>query len=103
MIYFLITHRCGLRKFFSTGIRMTHCAKVAWRKGNNVRNKWTRAKSERVIQKVPTHHEGRKRVKDLGSRWPQCLRIQDLKKLRMESTGNLDTTFSKTTRLGIAK
>jgi hypothetical protein len=38
---------------------MTHCAKVAWRKGNIVRNKWTRAKAEWGIQKVQMYHEGR--------------------------------------------
>jgi hypothetical protein len=38
---------CGPRKEFSnTGIRMTHHAKVARRKGNIIRNKWTRAKVE---------------------------------------------------------
>jgi hypothetical protein len=95
---------CGPRKEFSpTGIRMTHRAKVARRKGNIVRNKWTRAKAELGIQKVRTRHEGRKRVKDQGGGRPRYLRKRNLKKLRLESTGNLDTTFSKTTRLEIAK
>jgi hypothetical protein len=45
---------------------MTHRAKAARRKGSIVRNKWTRAKAERGIQKVRKLHEGRKRVKDPG-------------------------------------
>jgi hypothetical protein len=95
---------CRPRKEFSlTGIRMTHCTKVARRKGNIVRNKWIRAKAERGIQKVRTRYKGRKIVKGLGGGRPRYLRIRDLKKLRLESTGNLDTTFSKTTRLEIAK
>jgi hypothetical protein len=82
---------------------MTRSAKVARRKGNIVRNKWTRAKVERGIQKVRIHHKGRNRVKDLGGRWPRYLKKQAPKKLQLESMGNLDTTFSKTTRLEIAK
>jgi hypothetical protein len=66
---------CGSRKKFSpTGIRMTHRAKVARRKGNIVRNKWTMSKAERRIQKVWIFHEGRKRVKDLGGGRPPYLR-----------------------------
>jgi hypothetical protein len=91
------------KKFSPTGIRMTHRAKVALLEGNIVRNKWTRAKAERGIQKVRTRHEGRKSVKDLGGGRPRYLRKRDLKKLRVESTGNLDRTLSKTTRLEIAE
>jgi hypothetical protein len=36
---------------------MSRRAKVARRKGNIVRNKWTRAKVERGIQKVRSRHE----------------------------------------------
>jgi hypothetical protein len=57
---------CGPRKELAAGRKMTHCAKVARRKGSIVRNKWTRAKAERGIQrvwtlreKVRTRHEGR--------------------------------------------
>jgi hypothetical protein len=86
-----------------TRIRMTHHAKVARRKGNIVRSRWTRAKAEWWIQKVWTHHESRKSVKDLGGGWPRYLRKRDLKKLLLESMGNFDTTLSKTTRLEIAR
>jgi hypothetical protein len=55
---------------------MTHHSKVARSKRNIIRNKWTRAKAERGIQKVRTRHEGRKRVKDLGGG-------RDLGKLRL--------------------
>jgi hypothetical protein len=91
------------KEFSPTGIRMTHLAKAARCKGNIVRNKWTRAKAWRGIQKMRTRHEGRKRVKDLSGGRPRYLRKRDLKKLRLESTGKLDTIFSKTTRLEIAK
>jgi hypothetical protein len=95
---------CGPRKEFSpTGIRMTHRAKVARRKGNIVRKKWTKAKAERGIQKVRTGQEVRKRAKDLVSGRPRYLKKRDLKKIGLESTENLDTTFRKTTRLEIAK
>jgi hypothetical protein len=82
---------------------MTHRAKLAWRKGNTVRNKWTRAKAERGIQEVRTRHEGRKKLKKLGGGRPRYLRKRDVKKLRLERTGNLDTTFSKARRMEIAK
>jgi hypothetical protein len=82
---------------------INHHAKVAWHKESIVRNKWTRAKAERGNQKVQTRHEDRKRVKDLGGGRPRYLRKRDLKKLQLESTGNLDTTFNKTMRLEIAK
>jgi hypothetical protein len=42
-------------------------------------------------------------MKDLGGGRPQYLREWDLKKLRLKSVGNVDTTFSKTTGLRIAK
>jgi hypothetical protein len=71
--------------------------------GKIVRNKWTRAKAARGIQKGRTCHEGRKSVKDLGGGRPRYLRKRDLKKLRLERTGKLDTTFSKITILEIAK
>jgi hypothetical protein len=82
---------------------MTHRAKVARRKENIFRNKWTRAKAERGIQKEWTRREGRNIVKYLDGGRPRYLRKRDLKQLRLESTGNLDTTFSKTTRLEIVK
>jgi hypothetical protein len=76
---------------------------VTQSKGNIIRNKSSRTKAEKGIQKVQTRHEGRKRVKDLGGRWPQHRRKRYLKKLRLESMGNLDMTFRKTIRLEIAK
>jgi hypothetical protein len=67
---------------------MSHRARVAWRKRNIVRNRWTRTKDERGIQRVwtlrervQTLHKDRKGVKDLGSGWPQYLKKRDLKKL----------------------
>jgi hypothetical protein len=42
-------------------------------------------------------------VKDLGGRRPRYLKKRDLKKLRLEGTGKLGTTFRKTTKLEIAK
>jgi hypothetical protein len=69
-----------------------------------VRNKCTRAKAEQWIwsvqtlrERVQTSHEGRKRVKDLGGRWPRYLRKRDLKKLQRESTRNVNETLRKTT------
>jgi hypothetical protein len=95
-----IQENCEPRKELAVARReMTHRAKVARHKGNIVKNKWTRAKAERGIEKVRTRHKGRKRVKDLGGGRPRYLRKRDLKKLRLESMGNLDTAFSKTTRL----
>jgi hypothetical protein len=47
--------------------------------------------------------QGRNAVKDLGGGRPRYLRKRDLKMLQLESTGNLDRTFRKTTRLGIVK
>jgi hypothetical protein len=57
--------RFGSRKTVNHGrnwtspAEMTHRAKMARRKGNIVRQKWTRAKAEWGIQKVRTRHEGR--------------------------------------------
>jgi hypothetical protein len=82
---------------------MTHRAKEARHKGNFVRNKWTRAKAERGIQKLRSHHKGRNIVKYLDRGRPRYLRKGDLKNLRLESTGKLETAFSKTTRLEIEK
>jgi hypothetical protein len=83
---------------------------VAWRRRNIVRTKWSRAKAERGIRRVRTHrervrtrHEERKRVKDLGGGWAQYLKKRDLKKLRRESTGNVNETLRKTTGLEITK
>jgi hypothetical protein len=90
--------------------KVSRRARVAWCKRNIVLNKWTRAKAERGIWrvrmlrgKIRMHPKGRKGVKDLGGGRPRCLRIRDLKKLRLESTGNLDTTFRKTMRLEITR
>jgi hypothetical protein len=99
-----IQRKCGPQKKLAFARReMTHSAKVVRRKENIFRNKWTRAKDEREIQKARTCHESRKGMKDLGGGRSRYLRKRDLKKLRIKSTGNLDTTFSKTTRLEIAK
>jgi hypothetical protein len=99
-----IQDNCEPRKELAVARKeMTHCAKMVRRKGNIIRNKWTRAKAERGIQKAQTRHEGRKRVKDLGGGQPRHLRKRDLKKLRLESMGNVDTIFRKTTRLESAK
>jgi hypothetical protein len=52
------THlNCGARKeLVVAGSKMNRREGVARRKGNIVRNKWTRAKTERGIQKVWTRH-----------------------------------------------
>jgi hypothetical protein len=101
---FRIQENCEPWKELAVARReMNHRPKVARRKENIVRNKWTRAKADRGIQKMRTRHEGRKSVNDLGGGRPRYLRKRDLKKRELESTGYLDTTFSKTTRLEIAK
>jgi hypothetical protein len=73
---------CGYgRKLAATCRKVSRRARVAWRKRNIVRNKWTRAKDERGIRRIRTLREigrtrqkGRKGVKDLGDRRPLCLR-----------------------------
>jgi hypothetical protein len=47
---------------------------------------------------VRTHYEGRKGLKDLGSGRPRYL-----KKLQLESTGNVIKTYDKTTGLDTVK
>lgn len=89
--------------------KVSHSARLAWRKRNIVRNKQTRVKPERGIRrirtlrgKVRTTHEGRREVKDLGGGRSRYLNKRDLKKLRRESTGNVNETLRKTTGLEIA-
>jgi hypothetical protein len=73
---------CGSWRKFAGACRKVSChATVSWCKRNIIRNKWTRVKAERGIQmfwklreKVWTCHEGRRVVKDLGSRWLRYLR-----------------------------
>jgi hypothetical protein len=74
-------HRASRRKSTAACSKVSRRAKVARRKGNIVRNKWTRAKAERGIQEVRTRHEGKKGVKDLGGGRPRYLRKRDVKKL----------------------
>jgi hypothetical protein len=85
-------------------------ARVAQRKRNIVRNKWTRAKTERGIrrvralrERVRTRHEERKGVKDLDDGQPRYLNKRYLKKPRWESTGNVNETLRKAIGLEIAK
>jgi hypothetical protein len=69
---------CRSRKRVTVaGRRMTRCAKVAWGKRNSVRKERTRKQVERGIwrgqmlrEKVRTHYESRKGLKDLGGGWP---------------------------------
>jgi hypothetical protein len=73
---------CGSRRKLAAACRkVSRRARVAWRKRNIVRNKWTRAKDQRGVRRVRTlriymrtHHEGRKGVKDLGDGLPLCMR-----------------------------
>jgi hypothetical protein len=52
---------------------------------------------------VPTRHDGRKGMKDLGGGRPRYLKKRDLKKRRRESTRNVNETVRITTVLEIAK
>jgi hypothetical protein len=66
-----IQENCEPCKELAVALRETiHRAKVVRCKGSIVRNKWTKAKAERGIQKMRTRHEGRKKVKDLGGGRP---------------------------------
>jgi hypothetical protein len=79
---------------------------VAARRGATLRAKMAgRETSKRRTfgRKRKTKHEGRNGVKGLGGGRPRYLRKQDLQKLQLESTGNLNATFGKTTRREIAK
>jgi hypothetical protein len=72
---------CGPWKELAAARReMTHRANVARRKGNFVRNKWTKAKAERATQRVGplrkevrTHNAGRRGTKDLSGKRPLYL------------------------------
>jgi hypothetical protein len=78
----IIRGDCGSgRKLAAACRKVSSSPRVAWRKGNIVRNKWTTAKDERGIwrvgmlrERVQMCHEGRKSVKELGGRRPLCLR-----------------------------
>jgi hypothetical protein len=59
------------------------------------------AKRRTFGKKRQSKQQGVNGVKDLGGGRPRCLRKQDLKKLQLESTGNLNATL--TTRREIAK
>jgi hypothetical protein len=61
------------------------------------------SKRRTFVRKRQSKHEGKNGVKDLGGGRPRYLRKQDLQKLQLESTGNLNATFGKTTRREIAK
>jgi hypothetical protein len=73
---------CGSRKRMTAGgRRMTHCARVAWRKRGVVRKDCTRAKIAQATWRVGplrknlwTHHEGRRGTKDLVGKWPLYLK-----------------------------
>jgi hypothetical protein len=98
------------RKLAASCKKVSHRVRVAWRKRNIVRDKWTRAKAERGIRRVRTlmerlrtRHEGRHGVKDLDGARPRYQKKRDLKKLRRESTRNVNETLRKTTGLEIAK
>jgi hypothetical protein len=68
-------------KLTAAGINMSRRARVAWRRENFVRKDCTRAKDERVTQRVGTlrknlrmHHEGKCGTKDLRGGQPFYLR-----------------------------
>jgi hypothetical protein len=52
---------------------------------------------------VRAHHEGRKGVKELCGGRPRYLKKRDRKKLRRDSTGNVNETLRKTAGMEIAK
>jgi hypothetical protein len=115
----ILTHgHCGLRReVTATGMKITRCA-VHRRKGQNKddaeretrkgtfeKKSWKGSACNIDIRNrgLRQQLQGRNAVKDLGGGRPRYLSKRDLKMLQLESTGNLDTTFRKTTRLGIAK
>jgi hypothetical protein len=67
---------CGSRRKLAAACRkVSRRARVAWRKRNIDRDKWTRAKAEQGVrrirtlrERVRTRREGRKGVKDGGGR-----------------------------------
>jgi hypothetical protein len=110
---------CGLRKEVTAARMMITCCAGHRRKGQNkddVEQETQKRQTEengrwrgpecnsdirdRGLRQQP---QGRNAVKDLGGGRPRYLRKRDLKMLQLESTGNLDTTFMKTTKLRIAK
>jgi hypothetical protein len=96
--------KCGPLKQLAIARRGTMSrARVAWRKRSVVKSDCTRAKIEQgirrvrtFIEKVRTHYEGRKGLKDLGGGRPRHLKKWDLKKLQLESTGNVIKIYDKT-------
>jgi hypothetical protein len=69
------------RKLAAACRKVSRRGRVAWRKRNTVRNKWTRTKVERATRTVRPlrknlwmHHEGRWGTKDLSSKQPLYLR-----------------------------
>jgi hypothetical protein len=115
----ILTHGyCGLRKeVTAAGMRITRCAghepkgrnkddvKRETRKGTFEKKLWKGSDCNTDIRNrgLRQQLQGRNAVKDLGGGRPRYLRKRDLNMVQLESTGNLDTTFGKTTRLGIAK
>jgi hypothetical protein len=94
---------CGSRKRLTVaGRRMIRCAGVAFLRRGAVRKDCTRAKVERATQRIGslrkilrTHHEGKRRIKDLGDRRPLCLR-----KERTTMNGNEGWSSGQKSHLG---
>jgi hypothetical protein len=115
---FWTQRNCGLRKeVTAAGMRITRCAghrrkgqnkddvERETRKGTFEKKLWKGSDCNNDIRNrgLRQQLQGKNAVKDLGGGRPRYLRKRELKMLQLESTGNLDTTFRKTTRLGIAK
>jgi hypothetical protein len=115
----ILTHGySGLRKeVTAAGMRITRCAghghkgrnkddvKRETRKRTFEKKLWEGSDCNTDIRNrgLRQQLQGRNAVKDLGGGRPRYLGKRDLKLLQLESKGNFDTTFRKTTRLGIAK
>jgi hypothetical protein len=73
---------CGLcKEFAAAGIRMIHCAGVAWLRRGVARKDCTRAKGEQATQRVGPfrknlwmHHQAKWGTKDLGGKQPPYMR-----------------------------
>jgi hypothetical protein len=115
----ILTHGyCGLRKeVTAAGAKITRCAghrrkgqnkddvEQGTRKGTFEKKLWKGLDCNTDIRNrvLREQLQSRNAVKDLGGRRLRYLRKRDLKMLQLESTGNLDTNFRKTTRLENAK
>jgi hypothetical protein len=110
---------CGLQKeVTAAGMKITRCAGHR-RKGQNKNDVERETRKGRTEENgrwrgpdcnngtrdrgLRQQLQGRNTVKDQGGERPRYLRKRDLKVLQLESKGNLDTTFRKTTRLGTTK